>query len=223
MKPIQIGVLGTIAFGALCWFCITTGAAAIQTDIASRATANLSDDRFTAVHIEIDGRSVTLLGTVPTGTARVEAEKSVRNLPGVSAVINRLGLAASEPSVRRIQTPYRLSVSFSGSNAVVDGLVRSEVTRATLIGVATKKYGVGYVVDRLQVEGNIRPDWDTAAKSIVGAMTLLTEVDAKFTDLEVAVTGQVATQREWERAVAAIRSAVPYGVALKLNVTINGE
>ena len=223
MKAIQIGVLGTVAFGALCWFCITTGVAAIQTDIASRAAASLLDDRFTAVEVEIDGRSVALLGTVPTGAARIEAERSVRDLPGVSAVINRLGLAASEPSVRRRQTPYRLSVSFSGSNAVVDGFAPSEATRAALIDVGTEKYGFDHVVDRLQVEPNVRPDWDAAAKSIVSAMALLTEVDAKFTDVEVAVTGQAPTQWERERAVAAIRSAIPYGVALKLNVTIPGE
>ena len=54
-------------------------------------------------------------------------------------------------------------------------------------------------------------------------MALRSEVDAQFTDVEVVVIGQAETQQQRERAIASIRSAVPYGVALKLTVTVDGE
>jgi len=221
MKTVQTAGLGTFAF-VLCWFCFTQGAAAIQTDITSRAAAKLSDERFSNVQIETRGRKVMLLGTVPTAATRVKAEQSVRELLGVHSVINRLGLAVSEPRVRQQRLPYQLSISFSESNAVIAGLTPSEATRAAVIEVATDKYGVDHVVDRLQIEANTRPEWDAATKSIVGAMALLTEVDAKLTDVQVTVIGQAQTRPERERVIAAIRSAIPYGVALELNITANG-
>lgn len=223
MKIINIVLLGSLAFTVVCWFGVTTGAAAIQMDIESQASTRLTDQRFNGVDIEADGRNVTLRGLVPTNVARVDAERAVRELPGVMSVANWLGLMAPKSVVRARATPYQLSISFGQADAILTGLATSEASRTALLLTAAEKYGVGNVVDQIDVVSNTRHNWTDASRDIVDALALLSTAHAQFTDVEIVVTGQAETSRERDSVTTAIRSAVPYGVALDLNIILKGD
>ena len=183
----------------------------------------LSGDRFSDVDVEVDGRTVMLLGEVATGATRADAELSVRSLPGVRRVINRLALSASESIRRRSAAPYQLIVSFSDSEAVFSGLVASEQSRSSLRAIAEQRYGAAGLVDELRLEPNVRHEWQDAAGAILSELAILSEVHVELTDAEVLVTGQALTSTDRESVSERTRAALPYGVAFQYDVKVLGE
>ncbi|MGI9260359.1 MAG: BON domain-containing protein [Gammaproteobacteria bacterium] len=223
MKIGHVTLLGCLAFSLVCWFAITSGAGRIQEQIADDVTAVLSEARFDDVEVRVDGRAVMLLGAVPTGAARAHAELSVRGLPSVKRVINRLELNASENDRRRRAAPYQLIVSLSDTNVVFSGLVASEESRSSLRAIAEKRYSSVDLVDDLRVEPNVRDEWGDAAGSILSALIVLPKVHVELTDAEVFVTGQALTSTDRDSVAEQVRAALPYGVTFRYDVNILGE
>jgi hypothetical protein len=202
---------------------ITSGADRIQERIADEATTLLSDARFSDVEVRVDGRVVMLLGAVSSGADRAHAELSVRGLPSVKRVINRLDLGTSE-SVRRHSTaPYQLIASFSDAEAVFSGLVASEESRSSLRAIAEKRYSAVDLVDDLIVEPNVRHEWPDATEAILSALVVLPKVHVELTDTEVFVTGQALTLTDRESVGEQIRAALPYGVTFRYDIKVPGE
>ncbi len=223
MKVWLVGLVGGAAFFLICWIAITSGADALQTRIADEAVAALSDPSFDAVEITVEGRTVMLLGEVATGVSRAQAEQSVRSLPGVRRVINRLQLGESESARRRSTAPYQLIVSFSDETAVFSGLVASEQSRSSLKEIAKERSGAVDLVDSLRLETNVRDEWQDAPAEILSALVTLPKVHVELTDAEVFVTGQALTSADRESVAQKVRAALPYGVTFRYDVKVRGE
>ena len=218
-----ITLLGALAFVVVCWLAITSGADRIQDNIAAEVNATLAEPRFADVKVTVDGRTVMLVGEVPTGAARAHAELAVRDLPSVGRVINRLTLTTSDSVRRQTSAPYQLIVSFSDEEAVFSGLVASEQSRSNLRSIAQKRYGTVDFIDDLRVEPNVRHEWRDAAGAILSALITFPRVHVELTDAEVFITGQALSSADRESAAQRVRDALPYGVTFRYEVEVSGE
>ena len=223
MQTSHVAVLAAAAFVVLSWFNVNTGVGSIQSDLRARAQREIAAvlEDADEIRIEADGRDLILTGTVSSGTVRAEAESRVSGLRGVRAVTNLIEVAETTAwSYSPTTVPYRLVVSLTSTGAVLDGLVRDEPTRTALLAIAAGRAVDGSVRDTLEVEPDTHPQWSEATSEIVRAVVALQDVELRFADHEISVTGKAGSPDERDRALAAIRSAVPYGVILQTDLTV---
>ncbi|NNC63896.1 MAG: OmpA family protein [Gammaproteobacteria bacterium] len=226
MQTSHVAVLAAIAFAVISWFNLDTGAGSIQSDLRARAQQEISAvlEDTDEIQIEADGRDLILTGTVSSESLRAEAQSRVSGLWGVRAVNNLVEVAETvEPapsSFPLMAVPYELVVSLTSAGTVLDGLVRDEATRAALLTIAAGRAVDGGVRDMLEVEPDTRPHWSAATQEIMQAIVALQEVEARFVDQEISIKGRARSPEERNRALAAIRSAVPYGVILQTDLTV---
>lgn len=115
--------------------------------------------RSTVVH-----RHVTLDGSVDTESQRVEAERLVRELPGVAGVIDELRVepARIEPGAvqqaialalerRAEREAHRIRVTVADATVTLSGTVRSSADKQAAIAAARYARGVRAVEDQLSV------------------------------------------------------------------------
>ena len=228
MQTSHVAVLAAAAFAVLSWLNVNTGARSIQSDVYARAereiAAVLTDGDN--IRIAVDGRDLILMGTVSTQAVKAEAESRAAGVWGVRAVANRIEVAETAVTVAPASSsfplttvPYRLVVSLTSTETILDGLVRDEPTRAALLAAAADRAGDAELRDTLEVEPDTHPQWSEATQAIVRAVIALEDVEARFADHEISVKGRAGSPDERDRALLAIRSAVPYGVILQTDIT----
>jgi len=218
MKIVHVVSLGAIALGALHWFSDGRVPPAIQAELGSSTTATrFKADLFKAASA---GRDVSPAGTAQTETERFQSESNVDGLQGGGDLASPIDVIPPDLSaVPTNPVPYRLSVSFTATGAVIEGLVPGDATRTALLQVAIDRYGAANVVDHLQIEPNIHPQWRPVIGPITNAVAELPEIGVQFTDTQVVVTGRAESALQRDEALARIRSAIPYGVSLRSEVT----
>ena len=229
MQTAYVAVLAAAAFAVLSWHNVDSGAGWIELDLRARADREIASilEDTDEIRLEIDGRDLTIEGTVLSEAKRDEAESRLRELWGVRTVTNLIEIAESaelvvpaSASFPVTAVPYRLVVSLNSSDTVLDGLVRDEPTRAALLAIAGSRAVGGSVHDTLEVEPNTRPQWSEATLEIVRAVVALQDVEVHFADHEISVKGRASSPDDRDRVLVAIRSAVPYGVILHTELTV---
>lgn len=226
MQTSHVAVIAAAAFVILSWFNVDTGVGSIQSDLRERAQREVASvlEDADEIRIEADGRDLILTGTVSSETVRAEAESRVNGLRGVRTVTNLIEVAETvEPpswSYSLTTVPYRLVVSLTSTDAVLDGLVHDEPTRTALLAIAAGRAADGSVRDTLEVEPQTHPQWSEATQEIVRAVAALQDVELRFADHEISIKGRAGSPDERDRALATIRSAVPYGVILQTDLTV---
>jgi len=228
MQTSHVAIVAAAAFIVLSWLNVNTNVGSIQSDIhtrAQRAIAAVLEDADD-VRVRADGRDLVLTGTVSSETVKAKAESRVSGLRGVRVVSN---LIEVEEVVETAETsswshslttvPYRLVVSLTSSGAVLEGLVHDEPTRSALLALVAARPVDGDVLDTLEVDSNTHPQWRTAVPEIVRAVVALRDVELRFADHEISVKARAGSPDGRDRALAAIRSAVPYGVILQTALT----
>ena len=96
-KPL-IALLGLIALGLLCFFCIRGHVPTIQTDLIARTSAALAAAGIPWASANADGRELILEGVAPNEESRKQAGGIARQVWGVRTVDNRLTVAMAEPT-----------------------------------------------------------------------------------------------------------------------------
>ncbi|MDH3509173.1 MAG: BON domain-containing protein, partial [Gammaproteobacteria bacterium] len=183
MQTSHVAVIAAAAFVILSWFNVDTGVGSIQSDLRERAQREVASvlEDADEIRIEADGRDLILTGTVSSGTVRAEAESRVNGLRGVRTVTNLIEVAETvEPpswSYSLTTVPYRLVVSLTSTDAVLDGLVHDEPTRTALLAIAAGRAANGNVRDTLEVEPQTHPQWSEATQEIVRAVAALQDVE----------------------------------------------
>jgi outer membrane protein OmpA-like peptidoglycan-associated protein len=88
-------LLGLLLLAGLAWFCIDQHAETIERDLTERATRALAAGELTALTADVDGRDVTLSGSVADNSERARALDLTERVYGVRTVRDRLSLAAA--------------------------------------------------------------------------------------------------------------------------------
>ena len=96
-KPL-IALLGLIALGLLCFFCIRGHVPTIQTDLIARTSGALVAAGIPWASANADGRELILEGVAPNEESRKQAGGIARQVRGVRTVDNRLTVAMAEPT-----------------------------------------------------------------------------------------------------------------------------
>ena len=96
-KPL-IALLGLIALGLLCFFCIRGHVPTIQTDLIARTSGALVAAGIPWASANADGRELILEGVAPNEESRKQAGGIARQVWGVRTVDNRLTVAMAEPT-----------------------------------------------------------------------------------------------------------------------------
>ena len=96
-KPL-IALLGLIALGLLCFFCIRGHVPTIQTDLIARTGGALAAAGIPWASANADGRELVLEGVAPNEESRKQAGDIARQVRGVRTVDNQLTVAMAEPT-----------------------------------------------------------------------------------------------------------------------------
>ena len=117
------------------------------------------------IHSTVASGEVTLTGVVDRWSEREDAERAVRNLAGVTRIVNRLTLArgtASEGDIRRAiegalarraqREARRIDVDVAVDTVTVSGTVDTWREHEAVLASARYTPGVRDVVDRLRVD-----------------------------------------------------------------------
>jgi len=140
-----------------------------DTDIAAAARNALDADVFipgARLHTSVTDGEVTLRGEVKHCWERDDAERAVRNIPGVRGVLNEIRvnpLARASMDIRKsieaalerraLREARRIHLEIHEGHVVLTGKVHSWAERQSVVGAAKNTPGVRSVEDRLQVEG----------------------------------------------------------------------
>lgn len=228
MQTSHVAVLAAAAFAILSWHNVDSGAGWIELDLRARADREIAPilEETDEIRLRIDGRDLIIEGTMLSEAKRDEAESRLKELRGVRTVTNLVEIAETAelvaPASSRLPVtavPYRLVVTLTSTDMVMDGLVRDEPTRIALLAAAADRSIDGSLRETLEVEPNTHPQWSQATQEIVQAVVSLQDVEVQFTDHEISVKGRAGSPDERDRALLAIRSAVPYGVILQTELT----
>lgn len=122
----------------------------------------LPDERISTT---VSGGTVTLRGTVPSWSNRMDAERCVQRLTGVRSVVNRITVEppAADPGAIKLQIERalerraerearRITVSVQDGTVTLSGAVHSWADRNAVERIAGTSPGVRTVDDRLVVD-----------------------------------------------------------------------
>jgi osmotically-inducible protein OsmY len=137
-------------------------------DIAAAARNALDGDVFvpgTRLHTSVADGEVTLRGEVKHCWERDDAEKVIRNIPGVRRVINEVRVEpmpivpldirkSIEAALERraLREARRINLEVHEGHVILTGAVHSWAERQSVVGAAKSTPGVRSVDDRLQIE-----------------------------------------------------------------------
>lgn len=139
-----------------------------DSEIALAATAALGLNSLVPpgkVQVQVENGWVTLTGEVDWGYQFASAEQSIRPLPGVRGLFNRITIkprvdgkdigaqitaALTRQAVREAR---HIDIKVEGGVVTLSGKVHSMAEHDAAIGVAFSTKGVSHVVDHLQVAG----------------------------------------------------------------------
>lgn len=116
------------------------------------------------VRSSVTAGQVTLDGEVDNGTQREEAERAIRNLFGVRAVVNRIQIKTPTVSPLQVQRAIedalerradreakRIGLDVHEGKVILTGIVRSWAERQSVVAAARGTPGVRVVDDRLRL------------------------------------------------------------------------
>jgi osmotically-inducible protein OsmY len=139
-----------------------------DSEIALAATAALGLNSLVPagkVQVEVENGWVTLTGELDWGYQFASAEQSIRPLPGVRGLYNRITIKprvdgkdlgaqiAAALARQAIREARHIDIAVEGGVVTLSGKVHSMAEHDAAIGVAFSAKGVSHVVDHLRVSG----------------------------------------------------------------------
>lgn len=117
------------------------------------------------IYSTVSSGIVTLRGEVDADSARLDAERAIRNLVGVREVVNDIEVRVSTVNEHDIEQAIKsalerraereaeqIEVAITGDSVTLTGTVHSAAERRAAIGAACGTRGVSTVIDHLHVE-----------------------------------------------------------------------
>ena len=241
MKSLLIFIAGLILLGMLAFACIQFHGPRIEQDIAKRTGQVLRAQSVGEVQIGVDGRDVTLSGSVPDKSTRQNLESAIAGVEGVRVVHNELVVAEPQPEVGQLpqpeQTqpevqetvapppqphkpplpdPYITEFELSSGQLLLKGHA-DQALQDSLLGQAESLAGAGRVTDQLTWIEGAPEGWDTAVVAVIEGLGMLDQGDAKIVNQEITITGETSdptAKKQIERLLASNAPGFTYQVQL---------
>ena len=209
-----LGLLGVAVLSVACLFLNAPG---IEADLNAR----LADLGYAT---SVDGRDVTLTGTVPTQAAKLEAGAEARAVPGVARVFNNLQVAGG--GVAQPAPPALGAFSFAATDpdgpVVVRGTVGSEATREAILDRAREAYPGREVRDEIEVVAGTETDWEPSTAALLGGLDGITNAAVTAEGGEIVLRGTVPSEAARGEAEARARAAVQAPYTFRSELVVAG-
>lgn len=215
-NPKVIAALAALALVLVTILAIWLVAPAIQSDLSARATAALEAANIQGVDVTVDGRSVTLTGTVADEAQRAAAVAAVAALPGVASVSDHLATGATQAAVAQ----YRFEAKWDGRTITLTGFMPSRDAREGLVTHSRDTLQGAPVTDNLQIAPNAPdPNWPRIAEAGIAAMKSMRTAMLTMTGTDVLFQGDAEAESNREAALAILeRLPAPYVATVDISV-----
>ncbi|MGI9417859.1 MAG: OmpA family protein [Geminicoccaceae bacterium] len=197
-------ILCLIALGLTTYSALTYMAPRIEADIearTSRAVATVAGDD---IDIRVDGRHVTLSGTVADDRQRLQVLSMAATVPGALGPTDALQQMAST-------APYRFEVVKDQDGRVtIAGMAPDQEAKESIAAESRALFGDAVAVDIEIAEGAPSEDWQRAAISSLDALATLRQGRLAITDSDIVLEGDVAADADVE-AIDMFAETMPQG------------
>lgn len=185
----------------------------IQEDLLDRSRASLDAEGLgDTTDVSIDGRNITITGTVADEAMSTRAEELVGGTFGVRAVNNelRIGDAATSSALTTIDAPT-LGMSSEGGKVTLSGAVSDEKFAQSIRDAAIAQYGEDNVIDELQIDANAtNPGWTAAVNELQADLANVENSTLVIDDGKLTLTG-IAQDEEQKEAIGTKAQALLAG------------
>ncbi|MGI9302681.1 MAG: BON domain-containing protein, partial [Gammaproteobacteria bacterium] len=209
-------IFGSLILLLVSVFCLWGHVGKIERDIHSRSleTLHASSADVNYAQVTANGRSVKLVGTVPSEQAKQQAGEEVVGLSGVSSVDNRLAVVGPALAARATQTtpgasltPPRFSI-FSGERTTLRGSVPDQASADAALAAAAATFGAGSVIDRLVPDRHVSNlPWVAPVLTLGPLLKDVTHGSLEVDGLTLTLRGAVDTAEQRDRLAQAAMEA----------------
>lgn len=175
----------------------------IEADLQERAGQALAQAQVTGVGVAVDGRDLTLSGTLQSEDARTQALAVTRELKGVRVVKDALEVDPILPEHHRL-TAQKLPTG----RVEISGLVPTSEVRLALIQSAAEILGEAQVVDRLQVVDGV-PDLSAPLRASLPYVVRFRGGEAEAVPGRLSLRGQAPDLDSVGETRRALETALP--------------
>lgn len=217
MSTLLTWILGLVGLVLLTFACVALHTPGIEADLAAGTTAAVAG--FADVSAQVDGRDVTLVGTVASGAAREQALAAAATVRGVRIV--RDGLAVGTAGASGGPAVGAFSLAEGDDGLVMRGPVPDEAARAAVLASIGAAFPGRAVTDGMTIDP-AAPDWQGALGAVLPMLGGVAMPVVTSNGATVVVRGRVASAAEKARIEAAITAALPAGFTLLSELTVGG-
>ena len=225
MRNLLILLIGLILFSLLGYVCIYHDKAnTIQADISERANTLLKDDiaiAGDAIEAKVEGRDITLTGTVISETMKQKAEE-VAKVHGYRSLDNQLTVVEPAPVPATPKPPYHFSATKSESKQVVlEGFVPSSDIQRQLVTQVQAKFGTYKVTDKLVVTPDATRGWLQTVQATLLSLAVLDSGKISLVDEKLEVSGEARSEKIIQQVKTGISDGIPSNHQVSFDLTLN--
>jgi OOP family OmpA-OmpF porin len=199
LGPLLIGILLLAGVG---WFAVDHYSPRIQEDLLDRSRASLEAEGMgDNTDVSIDGRNITITGTVADQQMSDRAEELVGGTFGVRSVNNELviGDAAAQQGATDNLSEPTLGITAGDGKVTLSGVVSDQKFAQSLKDNAIAQYGEDNVIDELQIDENAtNPGWIAAVNELQTDMAGVEGSALSIQDGTLTLTGTAADEEQKE-------------------------
>jgi outer membrane protein OmpA-like peptidoglycan-associated protein len=186
---------GLILLAALVYHCIQTRPPVIQENVLACVSGRLYAADSADLVIAVDGRDVTLSGSIPDEAARQHAALAAIDGCGARVVSNQLQI--------RVPDPYITSMCIDGDGGHISGSVGSANVRATVMQRADRQFHGDAEVD-LEVRGDAPDGHSKLVAEALGELTQLEDACITIEDDVLTASGRIRSEAARDRFVTLV-------------------
>ncbi len=213
MSTLLTWILGLAGLVGLTFGCVALHAPVMDADLETRTAAATA--AFAGVSPQVDGRDVTLVGTVGSAAERAAALAASTTVRGVRVVRDGLTVAADAAVGTPAGAFGGLFAMRQGPGGVgVRGRLPDEAARASVLARLGSAFPGQAVTDEMTTDP-AAPDWQGALQAVLPVLGGVAMPEVTIDGGTVVLRGRTTSVAEKTRIEADITGALPPGFALR--------
>ncbi len=208
MSRLLILLLGLILFLLFGYWCVYEKAApTIQNDIKDRVLNALDKGGYSTLDISIDGRDVTLSGSVEEKTQRGDVER-ISMVKGVRLIENQILV-----NKKAVQTPYFLNVEKNAANHLnLKGFVPDALTHHNFVSYLMETFDTTSIEDHLIEQTDPPDNWTSLSRLGLDALVQTQAGVLNISNDELRLTGNVSSEETRQQIISALTKQLPKNI-----------
>ncbi len=205
---------GLLLLAILLVVCIGFHVKRIPQDIANLAGQALTSAGFDATLLQAaDGRVAILSGEIDAETTRERLVETVRSVPGVRRVIDRLVVVKSDPA--------RLSLAVSADGVLLSGIMPDQTMVDRVVKATATIYGENKVTNRISIQKQVgEPVWLDGLLALLPELKTTDAMRIEAAGSEAVISGAVDTPETRARIAAQAENLLGATVAVDNRIEV---